>query len=139
MKYKKYNKTRHYIRNKILLPIANRLIDTDQHTVRVISDGVKYEARYHRFQYWYDSEPITIKGILEKRRIYHVSYWDGGEKGNVWCQMLGRGADIIYARRRDNIKCTITKNLYHAIDYWVEHVVKPNKKKKPMEGWDGDI
>ena len=128
MQYKKYNGN--FIRNKILLPIANKLIDTDQHTVRVISDGVKYEARYYRTRYWYDSEPITIRGILEKRRVHHVSYWDGGEKGMVWCQMFGRGPDMIYARRRDNIKALITQNLYHVIDNWLEHVVKPSKEKE---------
>ena len=73
MKFKKYSKIRHFIRNKILLPIANKLIGAyKKHYVYITRDGVQYKAEYYRSQYWYDDEPITIKGILRNRRTYHI-------------------------------------------------------------------
>ncbi len=130
MKYKKYSKFRHFIRDKILLPIANRLIDIRPRFVHVIRDGVRYEARYYRTRYWYDNERITIRGILNKRKVYHVSYWDGGEKGNVWCQMFGRGQDMFYVERKYDIESMVSNELGRVVDSWLKYVVKPNKEKK---------
>ena len=128
MKFKQYRNIRHYIRNKILLHIANRLIDIRRHSVRIVRDGIQYEARYHRTQYWYDSEPITIRGILDKRKVYHIDYWDGGEKGKVWCEMFGWGPSMFTVKRKKEIENAVTKNLNYVIDMWLEHIVKPNKK-----------
>ena len=116
------------IRNKILLPIANKLIDIRQHSVRIIRDGVQYEARYHRTCFLHDGEPITIRRILEKRKVYHIDYWDGGEKGKVWCEMFGWGPHMFYAKRRKEIENTVTKNLNHVIDMWLKYVVNSNKE-----------
>lgn len=129
MKFKQYRNIRHYIRNKILLPIANRLIDIRRHSVRIVRDGVQYEARYHRARYWYDGRPITIKGILEKRKVYHIDYWDGGEKGKVWCEMFGWGPSMFTIKRKKEIESTVTNNLNYVIDMWLEHIVKPSKEK----------
>lgn len=132
MKLKKYVKIRHRIRDNILLPIANRLIDIRPRSIRIIRDGVQYEARYRRTRYWYDGKPITIKGILEKRKVYHVDYWDGGEKGKVWCEMFGWGPSMFTVQRGNSIKSVKSiaiKNLNYVIDMWLEHIVKPNKEK----------
>ena len=133
MKFKQYRNIRHYIRNKILLPIANRLIDIRRHSIRIVRDGVQYEARYHRTQYWYDSEPITIKGILDKRKVYHIDYWDFGETGRGGCEMFGWGPSMFAVKRGDDIEGIVTKNLNYVIDMWLEHIVKPNREKKDAE------
>lgn len=133
MKFKQYRNIRHYIRNKILLPIANKLIDIRPRSVRIIRDGVQYEARYHRTRYWYDSERITIKGILDKRKAYHIDYWDFGETGRGGCEMFGWGPSMFTVQRGNNIKSVtsiVTKNLNYVIDMWLEHVVKPSKEKE---------
>ena len=130
MKLKQYNKIRYYIRNKILLPIANKLIDIRPHSIRIIRDGVQYEARYHRTCFWYDGEPITIRRILEKRKNYHIDYWDGGEKGKVWCEMFGWGPHMFNAKRRKEIENTVTKNLNHVIDMWLKYVVNSKKGER---------
>lgn len=128
---KEHRKIRHFIRNKILLPIANKLIGAyKKHYVYIERDGVKYKAEYHRVQYWGDDEPITIKGILERRKIYHVWYWDGGEKGKVWCEMFGYGQDMFYVERKVDIESLVTKELNRVIDMWLKYVVKPNKEKE---------
>ena len=129
MKLKKYVKIRHRIRDKILLPIANKLIDIRPRSIRIIRDGVQYEARYRRTRYWYDGTPITIRGILEKRKNYHISYWDGGEKGKVWCEMFGWGPSMFTIKRKKEIESTVTNNLNYVIDMWLKHIVKPSKEK----------
>ena len=136
MKLKKYVKLRHRIRDKILLPIANKLIDIRPRSIRIIRDGVQYEARYRRTRYWYDGRPITIRDILAKRQVYHIDYWDGGENGKVWCEMFGWGPSMFTVQRGNNIKSVTsiaTKNLNYVIDMWLEHIVKPNKEKKDAE------
>ena len=131
MKFKKYSKIRHFIRDKILLPIANKLIGANEkHYVYIERDGMKYKAEYHRTQYWWDSEPITIKGILEKRRTYHVWYWDGDEKGKVWCEMFGWGQSMFYVKFGQDIEKLVSKELNCVIDCWLKYVVNPSKEKK---------
>lgn len=122
MKFKKYSKIRHFIRDKILLPIANKLIGIEQHKLRCFKDGIVYEARYRRFRYWWDSEPITIKGILEKRKSYHVDYWDGGENGKCFCEMFGWGKSIIHVKRTDDIEELVAMELDKVIHMWNKYV-----------------
>lgn len=133
MRFKKYSKLRHFIRNKILLPIANKLIGIKSHVIHVTRDGVHYKAEYYRTRYWWDSEPITIKGILNKRKVYHVWYWDGGENGKCWCEMFGWGQSMFYAKRRNDIESLVSKELDHVIDMWLKYVVNKNKEGKDDE------
>lgn len=120
----------YWIRRKLTMPLANKLIGSHKpYIVRIKYNNAHYEARYHRAQYWYDNERITIKGILRKRKIYHVSYWDGGEKGLCWCEMFGWGQSMIEVKRGDDIEILVTQELAHVIAMWLKYIVNPNKEK----------
>lgn len=130
MKFKKYSKVRHFIRDKILLPIANKLIGANKkHYVYITRDGVQYKAEYYRARYFYDDQPITTKGILRNRRTYHIWYWDGGENGRVWCEMFGWGMSMVELKFGQDIKKIVTHELNRTIDLWLKHVVNKNKER----------
>lgn len=48
-----------------------------------------YQAEFHREQFWYDNERITIKTILSKLKAWYVTYWDAydgkGGRCMMWC------------------------------------------------------
>lgn len=129
MKFKKYSRIRHFIRDKILLPIANKLIGCRKvHIHRIRYKDCFYEARYHRLQYFWDQEPITIKGIIHKRRTYVVDYWDGGNTGRVWCEMFGWGEKFIHVKRGEDIELLVTNELERVIAMWRKYVSHTEEK-----------
>ena len=131
MPYKKYSKVKHFIRDKILLPIANWLIGANKpYFLRTTIDGVMYEARYHRSRYWWDSERITLKGILKKRKTYYVTCWDGGKEGRVWCEMLGYDNHFIQVKNSRDIEELVAENLENTIYCWGKIVAPTDKEGK---------
>jgi hypothetical protein len=112
-------KMRRFIRNRILLPIANWLSGSNKrYSVVIVRDGVTYEAEYHRARYWYDDTPITITGIRTNRTVWHVRYLDRGTKGAGGCEMLTDCPTVFGARTASRALITATQYLESAIDYW---------------------
>ena len=119
MKYKKHSRVKTYIRHKILLPIANFLIGAYKpYFVRKTINGEMWEARYSRSRYWWDSERITIAGILRKRKIYYATFWCGGTEGRSWVQPMGFGSIYIHTNRGDDIESLVSRHLGMAAEYW---------------------
>lgn len=108
-------------RKNIIMPLANKLIGSyKKYTVRMVSDiGVTYDAEYHRTRYWYDEERITIRGIFQKRKVWHVTYWDKGVKpgwGGIEMWVSNGGPDMFYGNKkeaeikaRSGLECTIER------------------------------
>ena len=124
MKYGKYRKICHFTRDKIFLSIANKLIGVgvEGRVGMTAPDGTRYEARYHRLGYFADGRPITIRGILKRRKTYYVDYWDGGTKGKVWCEMFGWGEKFIYVKRGEKIETLALDQLNHVTEMWRKYV-----------------
>lgn len=110
------------------MPLANRLIGSKKrHILRMVVDGVTYEAEFHRQQYWYELRPaVTIFGILKKRKTWHVTFWDKGKKpGWGGIEMLNNSKPIVYGTKK-NILPEIEEEMKRVIHYW--SVVIPNRR-----------
>ena len=124
-----------WFRRNISMPLANKLIGSyKKYTVRLVSDlGITYEAEYHRTRYWYDEERITIKGILEKRKWWHVTYWDKGEKpgwGGIEMWVLNGGPCMFFGNKKDAL-LKATSGLQSTIKRWDE--ITNRRKKEQCE------
>ena len=122
-----------WVRKNITMPLANKLIGSNKrYSVRVVSDvGVTYEVEYHRTRYWYDEERITIRGILQKRKLWHVTYWDKGVKpgwGGIEMWVSGGGPCIFFGNKKDAL-LKATSGLQDTIKCW-EDITKRRKKEQ---------
>lgn len=111
---------RYWIRGKITMPLANKIIGSSKrHIIRVVVDGVTYDAEYHRQPYWYELYPrVTIRGILKKRKIWHVMFWDKGvEPGLGGIEMLGARKHIFEGTHK-NVALEIEKELRWVASRW---------------------
>lgn len=111
----------YWIRKKLTMPLANKLIGSNKrYSVRQVSaKGVTYEGEYHRSRYWYDTERITIGGIFNKRKVWHVMYWDKGENpGFGGIEMIGCGGAPILHGTEEEVLEQVSKDLTKAIWRW---------------------
>ena len=122
----------YWIRRNITMPLANKLIGCrKRYSIVIMRDGCYYMAEYHRQQFWYDTEKITIKRILEKRRTWHVMYWDKGEKlgfgGIEMCFNLGQP---IFEGRKKDVHNLILKELERVTNHWISLRTNNEKEKE---------
>ena len=127
-KLTKFRAFRWWFRRRVSMPLANWLIGSNKiHTLRMVVDGVTYEAEFHRQQYWYELRPaITICGILKKRKTWHVTFWDKGAKpGWGGIEMLNNRKPIVYGTKK-TVLPEIEEEMKHVIHYWT--VVIPSRR-----------
>ena len=99
----KLNAIRNWIRLHITMPLANYFIGCNKrYSLSAWVDDVCYEAEYHRARYYYDSERITLRGIISKRHTWHITYWDKGKTpGLGGVEMTGPAAQILTGFKYD--------------------------------------
>lgn len=111
-----------WVRLKISMPIANKIIGANKiRTVVVERNGVYYAAEYHRAPFWFDKEPITIRNILKKRKLWFVHYWDKGTVYGFGGREMGLRPwmPFIESNSKD-IAAKVTDALNVNIDAWLE-------------------
>lgn len=108
----------YWIRKNITMPLANWLINANkQFSITVERDGNYYEATFHRLQYFYDKERITIRGILERRKTWCVTYWDKFDHPDKFggCEISWSFKPFVYADM-NHVYGEVGKALNGAID-----------------------
>ena len=93
-----------------------------------------YQAEFHREQFWYDLERITIKNILAKRKSWYVTYWDAydGQGGRcmMWC-MYGPPPYVRGSLRK--VKPIIKAELTKTMESWIKLGEQVKEKEDELQ------
>ena len=94
-----------------------------------------YQAEFSREQFWYDSERITIKNILAKRKNWYVTYWDAyngkGGRCMMWC-MYEPPSYVRGSLRK--VKSIIKVELTKTMESWIKLGEQVKEQEKCLNG-----